>query len=44
MIVLAGIIVFFNQYLAKRLHDKTFTEQQPAGELPKDIPADEDKV
>ncbi len=44
MIVLAGIIVFFNQYLVKRLHDKTFTEQQPAGQLPNDVLADENEV
>ncbi len=44
MIVLAGIIVFFNQYLVKRLHDKTFAEQQPAGQLPNDVLADENKV
>jgi len=44
MIALAGIIVFFNQYLTKRLHDKTFPPLQPAVvQMPDEVLVDENK-
>jgi len=44
LIVLMAVIVFFNQYLVKRLHDKMYLSEQPAPELPAEIPADESKI
>ncbi|MBA3334083.1 MAG: hypothetical protein WKF90_06455 [Pyrinomonadaceae bacterium] len=44
MIGLAGIFVFFNQYLVKRLYDKTFASQTPAAQMPDEILVDENKV
>ncbi len=44
MLVLAGIVVFFNQYLIKRLYDKTFPAQQPAGQISNDAAAAESTV
>jgi len=45
MLVLAGIIIFFNQYLVKRMYDKTFPATQPAAQQISDnVPADENKL
>ena len=45
LIVLAAIIVFFNQYLVKRLHDKTYPAvAQPTENLAGEISADEKDV
>ncbi len=43
-IILMAIIVFFNQYLVKRLHDKMYLPEQSVDELPADIPIDENRV
>lgn len=40
-IVLAAIIVFFNQYLVKRMRDKMYPASQPVEQLPEEPPADE---
>ncbi len=40
LIVLAAIIVFFNQYLVKRMHDKMYPAMQPVEELPAESPAE----
>ena len=44
LIVLAAIIVFFNQYLVKRLHDKTYAPIQPVESLPEEVSTDEKSV
>lgn len=44
LIVLAAIIVFFDQYLVKRLLDKSYPLLQPVESLPEEIPADEKRV
>lgn len=44
LIVLAAVIVFFNQYLVKRLLDKTYPPVQPVEEIVADIPTDEKKI
>lgn len=44
LIALAAVIVFFNQYLVKRMLDKTYPPVQPVEPLPDEIPADEKKV
>lgn len=44
LIFLAAIIVFFDQYLVKRLLDKTHPPLQPVESLPEEIPADEKRV
>ena len=40
LIVLAAIIVFFNQYLVKRLHDKMYPPAAPIEALPEEPTAD----
>ena len=41
LIVLAAIIVFFNQFLVKRLYDKMSPTEQPIGHIPEDnLPKD----
>ena len=44
LIVLMAVIVFFNQYLVKRLHDKMYLPEQPVGELPEEVSVDEKRV
>ena len=44
LIVLAAIIVFFNQYLVKRLLDKTYPPVQPVESLPEELPTDEKTI
>lgn len=44
LLILAGIFVFFDQYLIERLYDKTFPATQPAAQISDTIAADEDKV
>ena len=44
LIVLAAIIVFFDQYLVKRLHDKTYPPLQPVESLPEETLTDEKSV
>ncbi|MGI8788878.1 MAG: hypothetical protein ACR2HG_14140 [Pyrinomonadaceae bacterium] len=38
LIVLAAIIVFFNQFLVKRLHEKMYPPAQPIEPLPEESP------
>ncbi len=44
LIVLMAVIIFFNHYLVKRLHDKMYLPEQPVEALPEAIPVDENKV
>lgn len=44
LIVLAAIIVFFDQYLVKRLLDKTSPPLQPVEALPEEVKTDNDDV
>ena len=44
LIVLAAIIVFFNQYLVKRLLNKTYPLAQPVESLPEALPTDEKNI
>lgn len=45
LVVLAAVIVFFNQYLVKRLHDKTYPAVAPPVEaLPEASSADEKNI
>ena len=48
LIVLAAIIIFFNQYLVKRMLDKMYPAMQPVEELPAELsaesPADEKNI
>ena len=44
LVVLAAIIVFFDQYLVKRLLDKTYPPLQPAESLPEEVLIDEKNV
>ena len=46
MLILAGIIVFFNQYLIKRLYDKTFSGTPAAAPMPMpdEVLVDDNKV
>ena len=39
-IVLMAIIIFFNQYLVKRMRDKMYLPEQPVEALPEEIPID----
>jgi hypothetical protein len=41
LIALAAVIVFFNQYLVKRLLDRTHPPTQPVESLPEEISANE---
>ncbi len=42
LIVLAAIIVFFDQFLVKRLNDKMFPSEQPVEHIPEDnLPKDD---
>lgn len=36
LIVLAVVIVYFDQFIVKRLHDKMYPQLQPVGTLPED--------
>lgn len=44
LIALAAVIVFFDQYLVKRLLDKTYPLMQPVESLPEEFPTDERKI
>ena len=44
LIVLAAVIVFFNQYLVKRLNDKMFPPAQPVESLPEEVRTDEKSI
>ncbi len=44
LIALAAIIVFFNQYLVKRLLDKTYPPVQSVESLPEALPTDEKNI
>lgn len=44
LIALAAVIVFFNQYLVKRLAEKTYAPAQPVESLPEELPTDERKI
>jgi len=44
LVVLAAIIVFFDQYLVKRLLDKTYPPLQTAESLPVEVPTDEKNI
>jgi hypothetical protein len=44
LIVLAAIIVFFNQYLVKRLHDKTYPPAQTVESPPEEVLTNEKSV
>ncbi len=44
LIALAAIIVFFDQYLVKRLPDKTYAPVQPVESLPEKLPMDEKNI
>lgn len=44
LIALAAVIVFFDQYLVKRLLDKTYPPVQPIESLPEELPTNERKI
>jgi hypothetical protein len=44
LIALAAVIVFFNQYLVKRLLDKTYPPVQPVESLTEELPPDEKSI
>lgn len=43
-ILLLGVIVFFNQFIVRRLQDKTFPQAQSAEQLPEESPANKNTV
>lgn len=43
MIIAAAFLIFFNQFLALRMHDKMFAKDAPIKELPDDETVAEDK-